>query len=53
MIVLVLVTLLLAAWVLRGRAKRRRQLAGIEATRPVFSSAPPVARLSNLKGERL
>lgn len=39
--------------VIRARATRKERLSGLTATRPVFSIAPPVRRLSALKRESL
>lgn len=38
---------------LRRRAHAKARLAGLEATRPVYSVEPPGGRLSRLKDSRL
>lgn len=47
------VCVVLVVLLLRRRARAKARLAGLEATRPVYSVEPPGGRLARLKDSRL
>ena len=52
MVVGFVLVVLFVAW-LRHRSSRRRTLAGLDGTRPVFSVEPPTRRMSSRRREAL
>jgi hypothetical protein len=53
MIVAVVIAVLVLGFLIRRRAARKRLLAGLEATRPTFTVAPPSRSLISMKDHRL